>query len=43
MAQVGVRIAHLLPAKKLKHLFIVALVFVGLKMIGVFGWLGLPI
>ncbi len=43
MAQVGVRTAHLLPAKKLKHLFVIALIFVGLKMIGVFGWLGLPI
>lgn len=37
MAQIGVRTAHLLPAKKLKHIFITALIFVGLKMIGVFG------
>ena len=43
MAQVGVRVAHKLPAKKLKYVFIAVMIYMGLKMIGVFGWLHLPI
>jgi len=43
MAQVGVMAAHRLPAKKLKYVFIAVMAYMGLKMIGVFGWLGLPI
>lgn len=43
MAQVGVRVAHLLPAKELKYVFIAAMIYMGLKMMGVFSWLGLPI
>ena len=43
MAQVGVRVAHKLPAKQLKYLFVVVMVYMALKMIGVFGWLHLPI
>ncbi len=43
MAQVGVMAAHRLPAKELKYVFIAVMAYVGLKMIGVFGWLGLPI
>jgi len=43
MAQVGVRVAHRLPAKHLKYVFIAVMIYMGLKMIGVFGWLHLPI
>ncbi|MHC1566442.1 MAG: sulfite exporter TauE/SafE family protein [Candidatus Syntropharchaeia archaeon] len=43
MAQVGVRTAHRLPAKQLRYVFIAVMIYMGLKMIGVFGWLGLPI
>ncbi|MHA1294225.1 MAG: sulfite exporter TauE/SafE family protein [Promethearchaeota archaeon] len=43
MAIIGAKVAHKLPAKKLKLIFIIIMVYMGLKMIGVFGWLGLPI
>jgi uncharacterized protein len=43
MAQVGVRAAHKLPAKQLKYVFIAVMIYMGLKMIGVFAWLHLPI
>ncbi|MEA1944817.1 MAG: sulfite exporter TauE/SafE family protein [Euryarchaeota archaeon] len=43
MAQVGVRAAHKLPARALKYVFIAVMMYVGLKMSGVFGWLGLPV
>ncbi len=42
MAQVGVRVAHLLPAKQLKNVFVVVMIYISLKMIGVFEWLRLP-
>lgn len=42
-AQLGVRFAHLLPARQLRYLFIVLMLYIGLRMIGVFAWLGLPI
>jgi uncharacterized membrane protein YfcA len=37
MAQVGVILAHKLPAKQLKYIFIVLMIYMSLKMIGVFG------
>ncbi|MEA3253643.1 MAG: sulfite exporter TauE/SafE family protein, partial [Chloroflexota bacterium] len=43
MAQVGARAAHALPAQKLRYIFVILMVYIGLKMIGVFGWLGLPV
>ncbi len=43
MAIVGAKFAHKLPAKALKYLFIIVMIYMGLKMIGVFNWLGLPI
>lgn len=43
MAQVGATIAHKLPAKQLRWIFIAVMFYMGLKMIGVFDWLGLPI
>jgi uncharacterized membrane protein YfcA len=35
MAQVGARVAHALPAKRLRYVFIAIMVYVGLKMLGV--------
>jgi hypothetical protein len=43
MAQLGGRAAHALPAKQLRYVFIAVMVYIGLKMVGVFAWLGLPI
>ena len=43
MAQVGARIAHMLPAKQLRWIFIAVMFYMGLKMIGVFEWVNLPI
>ena len=42
-AQVGAHIAHKINPKSLKWIFIMIMVYMGLKMIGVFSWLGLPI
>jgi len=39
-AQLGVKIAHRLPAEKLKYIFIFMMIFIGLRMIGFFSWLG---
>jgi uncharacterized membrane protein YfcA len=43
MAQVGAIVAHKMPAEQLKYIFIIVLFYMGLKMIGVFEWLGWPI
>jgi uncharacterized membrane protein YfcA len=43
MAQIGAMTAHKLPAKQLKWIFIAVMFYMGLKMIGVFDWLNLPI
>ncbi|MDG6257941.1 MAG: sulfite exporter TauE/SafE family protein [Methanomicrobiaceae archaeon] len=43
MAQVGVRAAHRLPGKQLKLVFIAVMVYMGLKMMGIFALLGLPL
>ena len=43
IAQLGVKAAHRLPAKKLKYLFIAVMVYMALKMMGIFTWLHLPI
>lgn len=43
MAVVGAKVAHLLPAKQLKYIFIAVMFYMGLKMIGVFSWLKLPL
>lgn len=42
-AQAGVLVAHRLPAKQLKLVFIVVMIYMGLKMTGIFSMLGLPI
>jgi len=43
MAQVGAMTAHKLPAKQLQYIFIALMFYMGLKMVGVFDWLGWPI
>ena len=43
LAIIGAKTAHLLPAKQLKYIFIVVMFYMGLKMVGVFAWLHLPI
>ncbi len=43
MAQVGAMIAHRLPAKQLRWIFIAVMFYVGLRMLGVFDWLGWPV
>ncbi len=43
MAVVGAKAAHLLPAKQLKYIFIVVMFYMGLKMTGLFAYVGLPI
>jgi len=37
----GVKVAHRLPADKLKYIFVMLMVYIGLKMIGILGWVGL--
>lgn len=37
----GVLVAHRLPAESLKRIFVILMIYIGLKMIGVFGWMGL--
>jgi len=39
LAQLGARAAHALPAKLLRYIFIAFMVYVGLRMIGVFNWI----
>jgi len=43
MAQIGAITAHRLPAKQLRYIFIAVMFYMGLRMLGVFDWLGLPI
>lgn len=40
-AQWGVKAAHRLPAEKLRYIFVMLMVYIGLKMTGVLGWVGL--
>jgi uncharacterized membrane protein YfcA len=37
----GVKVAHSLLADKLKYIFVVLMIYIGQKMIGVLGWVGL--
>ena len=41
MAQIGAKAAHAMDARRLRLLFVVLMVYVGLRMIGVFEWVGL--
>lgn len=40
-AQWGVKAAHRLPAEKLRYIFVMLMIYIGLKMIGILGWVGL--
>jgi uncharacterized membrane protein YfcA len=43
MVQVGAIAAHKLPGKRLRLIFILIMIYIGLRMIGVFEWLGWPL
>ena len=43
MAQVGAMTAHRLPARQLRWIFIAVQFYLGLRMLGVFEWLGWPV
>jgi hypothetical protein len=43
MAQVGAITAHRLPARQLRYIFVVVMFYLGLRMLGLFDWLGWPI
>lgn len=42
-AQLGAIAAHKLPARQLRYIFIAVMFYMGLKMLGVFDWLGWPL
>ncbi len=43
MAQPGAIVAHKMPARQLRYIFIAVMLYMGLRMLGVFAWLGWPI
>ena len=43
LAQVGAAATHRMPRKLLMYIFVVVLLYVGVRMIGVFEWLGWPL
>lgn len=43
VAQLGVNVAHRLPGEQLRYIFMALMIYIGLRMIGVFAWLGLPV
>jgi uncharacterized membrane protein YfcA len=43
MARVGAVVGHKMPAKQLKFIFAIVLLYMGLRMVGLFEWLGLPL
>ena len=43
MAQVGAATAYKLPARQLRYIFVAVIFYMGLRMLGVFDWLGWPI
>jgi uncharacterized membrane protein YfcA len=43
VAQVGAIAAHRLPARQLRLIFALLMLYIGLRMIGVFEWLGWPL
>jgi len=43
LVQVGAITAHKLPGKRLRLIFILLMIYIGLRMIGLFDWLGWPI
>jgi len=43
MAQVGAITVHKLPAREIKYIFIILMVYIALRMMGIFEWLHLPL
>jgi uncharacterized membrane protein YfcA len=43
VAQLGALTAHRLPARQLSYIFVAVMFYLGLRMLGVFDWLGWPI
>jgi len=43
LAQVGAAAAHRMPRQLLMYIFVVVLLYIGVRMIGVFEWLGWPL
>jgi uncharacterized membrane protein YfcA len=43
MAQVGAATTHRIPRRLLMYIFVVVLLYIGVRMIGVFEWLGWPL
>jgi uncharacterized membrane protein YfcA len=43
MAQVGATLAHRIPARQLRYAFIIVMFYMGLRMLGLFDWLGWPL
>ena len=43
MAPIGAIVSHKLPAKQLKYIFIALMFYMGLRMVGLFDFLGLPL
>ena len=43
MAQIGVKASHKIPEKQLRYLYIAIMFYIGLKMIGIFSWIGIPL
>lgn len=43
MVQVGVMTAHRIPARQLRYAFVAIMFYMGLKMLGLFEWLGWPL
>lgn len=43
VAQIGALTAHRLPARQLSYIFVAVMFYLGLRMLGVFEWLGWPI
>ena len=40
MAQVGAILAHRIPARQLRYAFVIVMFYMGLRMLGLFDWLG---
>jgi uncharacterized membrane protein YfcA len=43
LAQIGAATAHRIPRKLLMYIFVVVIFYIGLRMMGVFEWLGWPL
>ncbi len=43
LAQIGAATSHRIPRKMLMYIFVVVIFYIGLRMIGVFEWLGWPL